>query len=168
MSEPRIVSPKEARALLEAATPGPWQEFGSEWNDDGQMVSGCVGTVGQHGECSHDISGDGIPAADAQLIAAAPDLAHTTAVLGDEVAALRAKVAEQAAALERFAALGKAVVDLCWRVVPYGSTTDGDVSTYIVSNGTVHRLIGVAQSTGIPAAFRVIGEDRAALAGEQT
>lgn len=50
--------------------------------------------------------------------------------------------------------LTEAVIDLCWRVIPYGETDDGDIANYIVSKGTVHRLIGAAQAAGVPAAFR--------------
>lgn len=55
------------------------------------------------------------------------------------------------------AALREAVIDLCWRVTPYGEDADGNIKQYLVSAGTVHRLIGAAQAAGIPAAFRAIG-----------
>lgn len=52
------------------------------------------------------------------------------------------------------AKLNEAVVDLCWRVTPYGETEDGDIADYIVSKGTVHRLVGAAQGAGVPAHLR--------------
>lgn len=55
-------------------------------------------------------------------------------------------------------ALAAAIIDLCWRLTPYGTTPDGDIAAYIVSTGTAHRLIAAAQSAGIPAAFRTVGE----------
>lgn len=55
---------------------------------------------------------------------------------------------------EQEARLVACIIDLCWRVTPYGETEDGDVAAYIVSKGTVHRLISAAQGAGIPAAFR--------------
>jgi hypothetical protein len=51
--------------------------------------------------------------------------------------------------------LEEAICDLLWRVTPYGTDDDGNVTRYIVSAGTVHRLIGQAQGVGIPAALRV-------------
>jgi hypothetical protein len=50
-------------------------------------------------------------------------------------------------------ALAQAITDLLWRATPYGHTLDGDTAFYILSKGTVHRLIGAAQGCGIPAAF---------------
>ena len=47
-----------------------------------------------------------------------------------------------------------AVLDLCWKATPFGETEDGDTYAYIIPKGAVHRLIGAAQSAGIPAAFR--------------
>ncbi len=51
-------------------------------------------------------------------------------------------------------ALSEAVVDVCWKASPYGTTGDGDTLAYIVPKGALHRLIGAAQGAGIPAAFR--------------
>jgi len=63
----------EIKARLENATPGPWQEIGTEWTDDGVMVSGYVCYQSDvHQTQWSDITGDGVPAADAQFIAAAP------------------------------------------------------------------------------------------------
>ena len=52
--------------------------------------------------------------------------------------------------------LREAIIDLCWRATPYGKTEDGDVRYYLLTKGTVHRLIGAAQAAGIPAAFRAM------------
>jgi hypothetical protein len=55
-----------------------------------------------------------------------------------------------------------AVRDLLWRVVPYGTTEDGDVAHYIVSKGTVHRLVGAMQGAGYSASLRAFdGSDSA-------
>ena len=51
--------------------------------------------------------------------------------------------------------LAEAITDLCWKATQYGETEDGDTFAYILPKGTVHRLIGAAQSAGIPAAFRL-------------
>jgi len=66
-----------------------------------------------------------------------PDLAHTVVVQAEQIAAL-----------------GEAIKDLCWKATQYGETADGDTFAYILPKGTVHRLIGAAQSAGIPAVFR--------------
>lgn len=52
------------------------------------------------------------------------------------------------------AALAEAVVDLCWRATQYGETEGGDTYAYIVTKGSIHRLIGAAQGAGISASFR--------------
>ena len=49
-------------------------------------------------------------------------------------------------------------VDLCWKAVPYGKTEDGDVHTYIVPKGAVHRLVGALQGIGVPASLRAFGK----------
>lgn len=54
----------------------------------------------------------------------------------------------------RLRSLADPIIDLCWKATPYGQTEDGDVYSYILPKGVVHRLIGVAQSAGISAAFR--------------
>ena len=56
-------------------------------------------------------------------------------------------------------ALYEAVIDLCWRAVQYGETDDGDTAYYLVTKGTMHRLIGAAQGAGVPAAFRAANPD---------
>jgi hypothetical protein len=53
--------------------------------------------------------------------------------------------------------LAEAIVDLCWKATPYGGGET--VTAYLLPAGTVHRLIGIAQAAGIPAAFRAIGHD---------
>ena len=55
------------------------------------------------------------------------------------------------------ASLADAIIDLCWKATQYGVTSDGDTAAYIVPKGAMHRLIGAAQSAGIPAAFRRSG-----------
>jgi hypothetical protein len=103
MNEPRIIPPEEARALLAAATPGPWaiwadldfQGFRTVGEASGVIPEGEVFLKGEHNPTAHAYIDE-----DADLIAAAPDLAHTAAVLGDEVATVRAKVAEQETTLE--------------------------------------------------------------------
>lgn len=57
--------------------------------------------------------------------------------------------------------LRAAIIDLCWRVTPYGEDDEGNITHYLVTAGTVHRLIGAAQGAGIPAAFRNIGTEGA-------
>lgn len=52
------------------------------------------------------------------------------------------------------ARLGEAVKDLCWRAVRYGETDDGDTAYYLVTKGTMHRLVVAAQNAGVPATFR--------------
>lgn len=60
------------------------------------------------------------------------------------------------AALEREGNLAAAVADVVWKATPYGARADGDTFAYIVPKGTMHRLVGVAQSNGahVPVAFR--------------
>lgn len=50
--------------------------------------------------------------------------------------------------------LRQAIIDLCWAVVPYGVDEDGWIMHYLVGSGAVHKLVGVAQGLGIPAALR--------------
>lgn len=47
-------------------------------------------------------------------------------------------------------------VDLCWKATPYGTTKDGDVHTYLVPKGVVHRLVGALQGVGISASLRAL------------
>jgi len=49
-------------------------------------------------------------------------------------------------------ALDEAITDTLWRMTPYGETEDGDIAHYLVSKGTVHRLVATAQSAGITSA----------------
>jgi hypothetical protein len=78
----------EARALREAATPGPWRSAWNEPDDfDGPMIAGATGGVvvelwwdGPRTACAEP---------DAALIAAAPDLAATVEALEAELAEAR-------------------------------------------------------------------------------
>jgi hypothetical protein len=45
-------------------------------------------------------------------------------------------------------------VDLCWKATPFGEREDGDVHTYIVPKGVVHRLVGALQGIGVSASLR--------------
>jgi hypothetical protein len=45
-------------------------------------------------------------------------------------------------------------VDLCWKATPYGETADGDVASYILPKGVVHRLVGALQGIGVSVALR--------------
>jgi hypothetical protein len=73
----------------EAATPGPWQELATDWNDNGFMVSGYVARLRDDGRVD-DITGDGLPLADAEFIAhARTDIPALVA----EIESLRAKLA---------------------------------------------------------------------------
>lgn len=65
---------------------------------------------------------------------------------------LARRLAAHTAAAE--ARLGEAVKDLCWRAVRYGETDDGDTAYYLVTKGTMHRLVVAAQNAGVPATFR--------------
>jgi hypothetical protein len=58
------------------------------------------------------------------------------------------------AELAKYGDLAAAVIDLCWRATPFGEDADGFVDKYLLTTGTVHRLIGAAQCAGISAAFR--------------
>jgi hypothetical protein len=55
---------------------------------------------------------------------------------------------------DRLLTLITEAVDLCWKATPYGKTADGDVHTYIVPKGVVHRLVGALQGAGISASLR--------------
>ena len=89
----QLVSADEARVLREAATPGPWSVL-----DDGN--TGCRDIRGTTGDTTHDTAftpglwDDDMDAANARLIAAAPDLAATVEALHAECAALRRQVGE--------------------------------------------------------------------------
>jgi len=90
------VSAEEARGLLEAATPGPWE---ARFHEDMGMIAW------QHGWI---MDGDRPPEherADTQLAAASPDLARTVIALHEELAAERKA---SAAALE---GMGAAVAE---------------------------------------------------------
>lgn len=47
-------------------------------------------------------------------------------------------------------------IDLCWKATAFGQTEDGDVASYILPKGVVHRLVGALQGIGIPASLRAI------------
>jgi hypothetical protein len=130
------------RKLHEAATPGPWR-----WDDrltrakhlQSWLTNRAAGGYGQ------DVLPTGMPdvypsKADADLITALRNAAPA--------------LLDAAEALER---VGEAIKDTCWKATPYGITQDGDIHAYIVPKGTMHRLIGAAQSAGISAVFRNIG-----------
>lgn len=78
-TEPRIIPPEEARALAGAATPGPWKPVTTGgWDHENFVVrSDDLGVAMQYALVWK--------AGDARLIAAAPDLVHTAAVLGELV-----------------------------------------------------------------------------------
>jgi hypothetical protein len=85
VSERRIVPPDEARRLSEAATEGPW-----EWLPESMSDVDTILQLGPEDLCVACFYGmDHIKShppdqANADLIAAAPDLAHTAAVLGEQ------------------------------------------------------------------------------------
>jgi hypothetical protein len=60
--------------------------------------------------------------------------------------------------------LAEAVRGVCWSATPYGQTPEGDIAAYIVPKGAMHRLVGAAQSAGIPASFRVLDNPAAQIA----
>lgn len=107
MSELRMVPPDEARELLEAATPGPWhfataphpdstvtkaEYVADALRDDHSTLWTTWAADPERGEDDYLIpalTGDGPAAgANAALVAAAPDLAHTAVVLGEQRPAL--------------------------------------------------------------------------------
>jgi hypothetical protein len=61
-------------------------------------------------------------------------------------------------AADKVAAPLREAVDLCWKATPYGRTEDGDVHTYLVPKGVVHRLVGALQGVGVAASLRAIAE----------
>lgn len=75
----------------------------------------------------------------------------TTHEMAERIAASDWLTTHTAAAEAR---LGEAVKDLCWRAVRYGETDDGDTAYYLVTKGTMHRLVVAAQNAGVPATFR--------------
>lgn len=86
----RIITAEEARALREAATPGPWHVGRSALCD---CLRPCVNVYADQGEdvtrpCRSEVCEE-----DAPLLAAAPDLAATVEALHAEVERLRALVA---------------------------------------------------------------------------
>lgn len=70
----------------------------------------------------------------------------------------RQKMAQNAA--ERVLRPIAEAVDLCWKATPYGTTEDGDIATYLVPKGVVHRLVGALQGAGVSAALRNAPKDR--------
>lgn len=101
---------ERARRLLDAATPGPW-----EW--DGRDLCNRYDTVIEPTvECSHYCYGGtprlGLNDADAALIAAAPDLAHTVIHLAAEVERLRQWKAEATEVIESWELVYEALGDV--------------------------------------------------------
>lgn len=121
----RQVSADEARAMVAAATPGPWGVYAQErqLNETGraQFPDGCAPIVERrigtawvhpqlHGPAPVVTTSTGpfhdppttveVSDADATLIAAAPDLAHTVVALHDRVATLAAERDALAAQLD--------------------------------------------------------------------
>lgn len=84
MSDPRIITAEEARALRGEATPGPWAV--QEYPHEGEGSDAAVYQPDTM-DCIVGASGT----ADARLIAAAPDLAATVEHLRAEPNALRAQ-----------------------------------------------------------------------------
>jgi hypothetical protein len=105
----RTITAEEARALREAATPGPWR---SAWDDPepapvvdwrGGAVIYREGTSPDDDKACHVVSHEWYDGpltfclqGDAALIAAAPDLAATVEALHDEVERLRSVVSRVA------------------------------------------------------------------------
>jgi hypothetical protein len=50
-----------------------------------------------------------------------------------------------------------AAVEVCWKATRYTETEDGDVATYLLPAGCVHRLVGALQGAGVSAALRADG-----------
>lgn len=80
----------------------------------------------------------------------------------DDVPSLQMVISVQATRiLELTASVGaaqivyEAVRDLLWRATQYGTTEDGDTAAYLLTKGTVHRLMGAMFAAGAPASFRV-------------
>lgn len=67
---------------------------------------------------------------------------------------------------EQWERLGEAVKDTCWRAQPYGEDAEGYVSHYLLTAGTMHRLIAAAQGAGVAAAFPAPAPDNAEQAAE--
>jgi hypothetical protein len=92
----------------------------------------------------------GIPYTDEDAAAFAAEAYPLNRLSDERLAQAEAKVPKS---------LADALVDLFWRAVPYGETADGDTAHYLFTKGTVHRLIGQAQSAGVPAVFRSDGSE---------
>jgi hypothetical protein len=58
-----------------------------------------------------------------------------------------------------------AVRDLLWRATQYGETEDGDTAFYLLTKGTVHRLVGAMVSAGQSAPLRTGGTTSDGLPG---
>ena len=91
MTDYRIITQDEARALLEAATPGPWDVGRCDWQHrveiPGRGPGRGLASVGTSSAYQpHPAHGN------AELMAAAPDLAHTVDHLHGEVERLTAEV----------------------------------------------------------------------------
>lgn len=98
---PRIITADEASALLDAATPGPWNDERIGADGDGSACSH------EHQLCNADgiaiaiITHDGAPGARAndRLLAAAPDLAATVVAQAAEIERLTRELTAARAAL---------------------------------------------------------------------
>lgn len=76
------------------------------------------------------------------------DCRRIASVLWMNDKALRALWASRARAT-----LAEAVRDVCWKATPTGYR-EGDVATYLIPAGALHRLVGAAQGAGISASLR--------------
>lgn len=85
----RIVSAEEARDYIRMATPGPWAEAAvDDPSESGRMV------IIQRADADRVIVETGLVAADdANLMSAAPDLAHTVVQQAERIETLRQHVA---------------------------------------------------------------------------
>lgn len=89
----RRITGEEARALREAATPGPWQVGVSALCP--HRPNRCCNVYSENTSDVTATCGAGIDGLDAALIAAAPDLAFTVEALEAEASELRATLASE-------------------------------------------------------------------------
>jgi hypothetical protein len=101
MTAPRIISAAEARALLEAATPGPWTH---NWRD---LADGAPGDLWHTRGCGGPLT----TLADWELAARAPDLAASVVALHDRA---EQAAAERALLDEAFTVITDGQVDADW------------------------------------------------------
>jgi hypothetical protein len=112
-----------------------------------------AGVGGDHDDC---VSATAYRTVAADLATAIEDAATAWAEY-ERIRGERLKyAADLATARTQLEGLGEIGVDLCWKATPYGTTITGDVASYILPKGVVHRLIGALQGAGYPAAFRAI------------